>query len=243
MQAEVLTHLSLQDLFSGTCLVSKTLHALTHKEVQRRLKHDVFRALPPSYPGPGSGWDEYMPSTSIFDDKWIKIRRNLLASASWRSRCDWRRSSLQCDWVYTLWLAQATMIQDIFFEADNGQGGVIRAFSPARHGTTGHWYLIERNATGDMSAVPSPGLPQHYHRVFDALRALNGAFLNLQCCLVSDDEAVSMAIGRVVKAVDNLFHVSFMDLDLDLTLSYDGWQMGRATLWRMVPEQGVKVGV
>jgi hypothetical protein len=244
MQAEILTHLALQDLFGGTCLVSKTLHALTHKEVQRRLKHDVFRGLPLHELGSGSGWNEYDPSRFIFDEEWSKIRRNLVASVSWRSRCDWRRSSFQCDGIHTLWLAQATMIQDIFFRTAGH--GVLRAFSPARHGLyltstrSQYWYLARGFSNSYLLVVSSPGMYREHRAVSDALRAVNSAHKKFS--LAANDPG-DVLLERLTKALDNLFHASFMELDLDLTLSYDGWQMGRSTLWRMAPEQGAKVGV
>jgi hypothetical protein len=243
MQAEVLTHLSLQDLFSGTSLVSRTLHALTHKEVQRRLAHEVFRDLPREV-GSGSGWDRYFAGTGrFFDDRcWVRLRRQLIASVSWRSRESWQRLSLQCFWIRTLWLAQAVMIHATFLE---GVGKVrLRAFC----GTREYWY-IEKDSRefGALVAVGSPALRRQYRRVDNALRRINHIFEDVrywrETSDIDDDcraEGMDEAAGRLSAAFDNLFQASFMELDLGLTLSCNGWHMGRSTLWQVVPSDAAK---
>jgi hypothetical protein len=242
MQAEVLTHLSLRDLFLGTCLASKTLHALTHKEVKRRLLllHGGVQALPAEELPADCGWGAY-PGNMIVDDRhWLSLRRRFLASLSWRSRCHWQRLARQCEWIHTLWIAQSCMITSKFLETP-GHDDQIRVYSP----TGQQYWLLKKDSSRTVLAVASPGLPQQHGRVSAAVFAVNDAQENVRSWNELSDvddalkaEGLEEAVEELTKAMDNLFHVSFMELDMDLMIGYNGWHMGRPTLWQFVPIPG-----
>jgi hypothetical protein len=229
MQATVLTHLPLLDLLQGVARTSRTLCELAQTELRHRLCRDVFDRVTPALLA-------VMKTTAKKEEEpWVPLLCNLVEMGGryFFAQCDSSGTLAKITWMgHAWWLTGATrLVNDLI-----GQPGpaTIRAFSPARHALNNSrtrpvaWYWsLKKNLVDDFDilALGSPNLRQQHRRISDALRAVNRASDGLN----AGTDEIESAAAELATALENLLHVSLIDLGYDLTLQYGGGLMGYAT--------------